>query len=85
MSIRALFHAAVVDEAASPYNTLHLKVFYPAQMSAGQMSAGQMSAGQMSAGESEQNLGIVPADLQRSPFQVVILFGGINCGPELYQ
>ena len=70
MSIRALFQAAKVEEAASPYDTIHLKVFYPAQMSGS---------------EQEQNMGIVPADPQKAPFKVVIFFNGINCGPELYQ
>jgi hypothetical protein len=33
MDVRALFQAATVENASSPYNTIHLKVFYPAQMS----------------------------------------------------
>lgn len=70
MSIRALFQAAKVEKASSPYDTIHLKVFYPAQMSGS---------------EQEQNMGIVPADPQKAPFKVVIFFNGINCGPELYQ
>jgi len=70
MNVRALFRAATVEEASSPYDTIHLKVFYPAQMSGS---------------EQEQNLGIVPADSQHSPFKVVIFFNGINCGSELYQ
>jgi dienelactone hydrolase len=70
MSVRAIFRAATVEDAASPYDTIQLKVFYPAQMSGS---------------EQEQNFGVVPADSQQSPFQVVILFNGINCGPEVYQ
>ncbi|CAA9576813.1 hypothetical protein AVDCRST_MAG81-2360 [uncultured Synechococcales cyanobacterium] len=70
MSVRALFQAATVEEASSPYNTIHLKVFYPAQVSGN---------------DQEQNLGIVPADSQRSPFKVVIFFNGVNCGSEQYQ
>lgn len=70
MSIRALFHAAKVEDAPSPYDTIHLKVFYPARMSGSNQ---------------EQDMGIVPADAQHAPFPVVIFFGGINCGPELYQ
>jgi predicted dienelactone hydrolase len=70
MTIRALFQATKVEGAASPYDTIHLKVFYPAQMSGTNQ---------------EQNLGEVPADAHSAPFQVVILFNGINCGPELYQ
>jgi dienelactone hydrolase len=70
MSIRALFQAVKVEDAASPYDTIHLKVLYPAKMSGS---------------EQEQDMGIVPADSQKAPFQVVIFFNGINCGPELYQ
>jgi pimeloyl-ACP methyl ester carboxylesterase len=70
MSVRAIFRAATVEDAASPYDTIQLKVFYPAQLSGS---------------EQEQNFGVVPADSQRSPFQVVILLNGINCGPEAYQ
>lgn len=70
MSVRAFFRAAIVDGAASPYNTIQLKVFYPAQFTGS---------------DQEQNMGIVPADAQHAPFKVVIFFNGINCGPELYQ
>lgn len=70
MAVRALFQAVRVETAASPYDTIQLKVFYPAQMSGS---------------DQEQNLGIVPADSQQAPFAIVILFNGINCGSELYQ
>jgi dienelactone hydrolase len=70
MSVRALFYAAKVEEASSPYDTIHLKVFYPAQMSESAQ---------------EQDMGIVPANVQLAPFKVVIFFNGFNCGPELYQ
>jgi dienelactone hydrolase len=70
MSVRALFQAAKVDAAAAPYDTIHLKVFYPAQMSGS---------------DQEQNLGVVAANSQQSPFPIVIFFNGVNCGPELYQ
>lgn len=70
MNIRAFFRAATVEEAASPYNTIHLKVFYPAHMTGS---------------DQEQDLGVVPADTRQAPFKVVVFFNGINCGPELYQ
>ena len=70
MSVKAIFQAAKVEDAYSPYDTIHLKVFYPAQM----------------LGSSpEQKMGVFPADSQQSPFKVVIFFNGINCGIELYQ
>ncbi len=70
MTIRALFQAVKVDTATAPYDTIHLKVYYP---------------GQMSGSHQEQDLGLVPADASRAPFRVVIFFNGINCGPEGYQ
>lgn len=70
MNVKAIFQAATVEDASPPYNNIHLKVFYPAQMSGSEL---------------EQNRGIVAADSQRSPLKVVILFNGFNCGPEQYQ
>jgi len=70
MSVKAIFQAAKVDGASPPYDTIHLKVFYPAQISSS---------------SPEQNMGVFPADSQQSPFKVVIFFNGINCGIESYQ
>ncbi|NJK27356.1 MAG: dienelactone hydrolase [Coleofasciculaceae cyanobacterium SM2_3_26] len=70
MTVRAFFQAAKVAGAVSPYDTIHLKIFYPAQPSGS---------------ASEQDTGIVSADEGRSPFPVAIFFNGINCGAELYQ
>lgn len=70
MSVKAIFQAAKVEGVASPYDTIHLKIFYPAQVS-------ENSPG--------QNMGTFPADSQKSPFKIVIFFNGINCGIESYQ
>lgn len=70
MTVRAFFRSTKVKNATSPYDTIHLKIFYPAQMSGSEL---------------EKNQGIIPADAQKAPFPVVIFFGGINCGPENYQ
>lgn len=70
MSVKAIFQAAKVENASSPYDTIHLKVFYPSQ----------------EIGSSpEQKMGIFPADSQQAPFKVVIFFNGINCGIDSYQ
>ena len=53
MIVRAFFQAAQVENASSPHDTIHLKVFYPAQISGS---------------DREQNQGIVPADSQYSPY-----------------
>lgn len=70
MSVRALFRSATVANAAAPYNSIYLKVFYPAQ------TLGN---------DQEKNTVIIPADAQRSPFSIVIFFNGFNCGSEQYQ
>lgn len=70
MAVRAFFRSTKVKNPTSPYDTIHLKVFYPAQMSGREL---------------EKTLGIIPADSQKAPFPIVIFFGGINCGPENYQ
>lgn len=70
MSVKAIFQAVKVEGATSPYDTIHLKIFYPAQVS-------ESSPG--------QNMGTFPADSQQSPFKIVIFFNGINCGIESYQ
>lgn len=69
-NVRAFFQATRVAEGQSPYDTLHLKVFYPARPEGSHQ---------------EQDLGVIPADAEQAPFPVVLLFNGINCGPELYQ
>ncbi|MCA1995585.1 MAG: dienelactone hydrolase [Coleofasciculus sp. S288] len=70
MTVRTFFRAAKVESAQAPYDTIHLRVLYPAKMSGS---------------EAENNLGIVPADPEQAPFPVVIFFNGVNCSPEMYQ
>ena len=70
MIIRTLWRAVNVEEAQSPYNTIHLKVFYP---------------GGLEQSEEEQNLGLVAVEREHAPYPVVIFFNGVNCGLEIYQ
>ena len=70
MTVKAFFRAAKVENARSPYDTIHLKIFYPAQMRSG---------------EPDPNQDILPADPQQAPFPVVIFFSGWKCGQEMYQ
>jgi len=69
-NVRALFEAATVQQATAPYDTVHLKVFYPA--------AAEQGADTL-------ELGVVPADPGGAPYPVVLLFNGIDCGPDRYQ
>ncbi len=70
MTVRAFFRAAKIESAQSPYDTIHIKVLYPAWMSGT---------------EKERDLRILPADPDQAPFPVVIFFSGFNCSPEMYQ
>jgi predicted alpha/beta-hydrolase family hydrolase len=69
MDIRAFYRAAKVETAKPPYDTIHLKVTYPAKMSSS---------------ETESN-GVIPVDRSKAPFPVVIFLNGYNCGAEVYQ
>lgn len=69
-TVRAFFRAVKADSAQPPYDTIHLKMVYPAQMSGSEL---------------EQNMGVVLANSELAPFPVVIFFSGVNCGAELYQ
>lgn len=70
MTIRAFFDAVKIEQAQPPLDTLHLKIFYPAQFNESQQV---------------QNLGIIPADVTQAPFPVVIFFNGVNCEAKSYQ
>ena len=67
--IRSLYSAARVESAAAPYDTIHLKVYYPAEMSGSQ---------------DERMTGNVAPRRAGAPFPVVVFFNGINLGPEAY-
>jgi len=70
MTVRAFFQAAKIEGFQSPYDTIHLKVFYPAQISTGKV---------------EINKANLPVDLEKAPFPVVIFFNGFNCDAQQYQ
>ena len=62
MTVRAFFRAAKVESAQPPYDIIHLKVLYPAQLSGSEL---------------ERNQGIVPVNPEQAPFPIGILFGGV--------
>jgi len=68
--VRAFFRSVTVEGATPPYNTIHLKVYYPARRSGS---------------EQENNLGIIPPNREKAPFPVIIWFNGFNCSPDTYQ
>lgn len=67
--IRAIFHATTLPNTNAPFNTLHLKIYYPA------ISTGS---------DSEKMTGVFPSDKTSAPMPVVIFFNGINVGIESY-
>ncbi|MDZ8070082.1 MAG: dienelactone hydrolase [Nostoc sp. DedQUE08] len=69
MTVDNFFQAAKIEGFQSPYDTIHLKIFYPAQMSS----------------QVEINREILPVDLEKAPFPVVIFFNGFNCDAQQYQ
>jgi hypothetical protein len=69
MTVRALYDAAKVAEAAPPYDTIHLKVYYPASL--------DDSMGQI-------NMGVVPARAECAPWPVAIIMPGTNVPVESY-
>lgn len=69
MTVRAFFEAAKVEGAQSPYDTIHLKILYPAQIP----------------DQLEKSTQIEPANPENAPFPVVILFNGFNCDAQQYQ
>lgn len=69
MTIRAFYRAAAVDTAVAPYNTITLKIYYPATPTDS---------------DAERNTGVIPAAEEQAPFPVVIFMPGINVGPEAY-
>ena len=67
--VRALYRASCIESAAAPYDRVLSKLYYPAEYGD--------SAG-------ERNSGVIPARDEGAPFPVLILFPGINVGPESY-
>ncbi len=70
MKVRAIFRAIKVENAKSPFDVIHLKIFYPNLEPQTDV---------------ERNSGILSPDKSKSPFKVVIMLNGVNCPPESYQ
>jgi len=68
--VRSLFRSVRIPETESPYDTLQLRVLYPALAAESQ---------------DEKNFGVLRADPLLAPFPVVVFMNGINVGPEVYQ
>lgn len=69
MTIRAFYRATQVTAFDPPYNTVTMKVYYPAKDTLT---------------EQEQHTGAVAANPDHAPYPVLIILPGINVGPEAY-
>ncbi len=69
-SVRAVHAACTVPGNSAPYDTVHLKVFYPAAPTGDQ---------------AERMTGVVAADASCAPYPVVVLFNGINVSADSYR
>ena len=69
MMIRAFFSAVKVDSAEPPYDTITLKIYYPAAPTGSEL---------------ENMTGVIPANNKQAPFPVVIFMPGINVEPQAY-
>lgn len=67
--IRALYRASRIESALPPYDRVLSRIYYPAEYGAS---------------AEERNSGLIPARSEGAPFPVLILFPGINVGPESY-
>ena len=70
MTVRAFYRAVTVDRASAPYNTVTLKVYYPAASDDSHAA---------------RNTGVMAADKSKAPFPIIILMPGINVGLGGYQ
>lgn len=70
MKVRAIFRAVKVRNAESPFDVIHLKIFYPALPPQN---------------DTERNSGILSPEKTKTPFPVVLMLNGVNCPPESYQ
>ena len=67
--VRALYRASRIEAAPPPYDRVISKIYYPAEYGGS---------------AEERNTGLLPAQSEGAPFPVLILFPGINIGPESY-
>ncbi|GAB3096521.1 hypothetical protein G8770_16960 [Aestuariicella hydrocarbonica] len=67
---RAFYDTIVIPEAQAPYNSVQLKLYYPAKLDPHNPT---------------QQFGMLAADRQQAPFPVVIFMPGMNIDPAGYR
>ena len=69
MKTRAIFRSIKVEGKSAPFDTIFLKVFYPALEPQTDI---------------EKNSGILSPAKSNAPFPVLLMLNGVNCPPESY-
>jgi dienelactone hydrolase len=70
MSVRSVWWAATIPGAEAPFDTAHLRVFYPSKPTGS---------------DAERLSGVFPADPALAPYPVVVIVSGVNVGQEAYR
>jgi dienelactone hydrolase len=70
MSVRSVWWAATIPGAEAPFDTAHLRVFYPARPTGS---------------DAERLSGVFPADPAGAPYPVAVIVSGVNVGQEAYR
>ncbi|GIF26112.1 dienelactone hydrolase [Actinoplanes tereljensis] len=68
--VRSIWWATAVPGYEAPFDTAHLRVFYPAKPTGS---------------DAERLSGVFPADPALAPYPVVIIVSGVNVGQEAYR
>ena len=70
MTVRSFWWATRVPGAPEPFDTAHLKIYYPAQFT----------------GSLEERMsGFIPADRSGAPYPIVVVMPGVNVGQDAYR
>ncbi|BCY12867.1 dienelactone hydrolase family protein [Actinoplanes sp. L3-i22] len=68
--IRSIWWAATIPGADKPFDTAHLRIYYPA----------------VATGSDQERLtGVFPADPAQAPYPVALIVSGVNVGQEAYR
>ncbi|WP_238490784.1 alpha/beta hydrolase family protein [Actinoplanes flavus] len=70
MGVRSVWWAAAIPGADKPFDTAHLRVFYPSKPTGS---------------DAERLSGVFPADPAHAPYPVVLIVSGVNVGQEAYR
>ncbi|MFF5081914.1 alpha/beta hydrolase family protein [Actinoplanes sp. NPDC000266] len=70
MTVRSVWWAAAIPGAEAPFDTAHLRVYYPAAPTGS---------------DAERLSGVFPIEPSETPYPVVVIVSGVNVGQEAYR